>query len=162
MSWSCLFTNKFVHCGRYKRKNVLSTDSLFKCHDFCFKVKGPMFLSGLSTSNIAPGTPPGSPHTSTTGHHWRSRLTTIKNSFLGSPRFHRRKLQSQSFNYILTFAHFMYTYIHTYIHTHTHTHIHTQICTYTHTHTHTHTDTDTHARKQTHTHQGNISVLQRQ
>ncbi|XP_043270166.1 serine/threonine-protein kinase BRSK2 isoform X2 [Venturia canescens] len=25
-------------------------------------------------------------------HHWRSRLTNIKNSFLGSPRFHRRKL----------------------------------------------------------------------
>lgn len=38
-------------------------------------------------------TPPGSPHSSTTSHHWRSRLTTIKNSFLGSPRFHRRKLQ---------------------------------------------------------------------
>ncbi|XP_021926347.1 serine/threonine-protein kinase BRSK2 isoform X3 [Zootermopsis nevadensis] len=38
----------------------------------------------------------GSPHTSTTGHHWRSRLTTIKNSFLGSPRFHRRKLQTSS------------------------------------------------------------------
>ncbi|XP_057331598.1 serine/threonine-protein kinase BRSK2 isoform X3 [Microplitis mediator] len=39
-------------------------------------------------------TPPGSPHTGTgTGaHHWRSRLNTIKNSFLGSPRFHRRKL----------------------------------------------------------------------
>ncbi|KAJ4443191.1 hypothetical protein ANN_04841 [Periplaneta americana] len=52
--------------------------------------------TGLSTGNIAPCTPPGSPHTSTTGHHWRSRLTTIKNSFLGSPRFHRRKLQTSS------------------------------------------------------------------
>lgn len=41
-------------------------------------------------------TPPGSPHSSTTSHHWRSRLTTIKNSFLGSPRFHRRKLQGIS------------------------------------------------------------------
>ncbi|EZA60730.1 BR serine/threonine-protein kinase [Ooceraea biroi] len=39
-------------------------------------------------------TPPGSPHTGagSGAHHWRSRLTTIKNSFLGSPRFHRRKL----------------------------------------------------------------------
>ncbi|XP_020708626.2 serine/threonine-protein kinase BRSK2 isoform X1 [Athalia rosae] len=39
-------------------------------------------------------TPPGSPHTGagSGSHHWRSRLTTIKNSFLGSPRFHRRKL----------------------------------------------------------------------
>lgn len=25
---------------------------------------------------------------------WKTRLTNIKNSFLGSPRFHRRKLQS--------------------------------------------------------------------
>ncbi|KAJ9589453.1 hypothetical protein L9F63_017356, partial [Diploptera punctata] len=49
-----------------------------------------------ASSGIAPCTPPGSPHTSTTGHHWRSRLTTIKNSFLGSPRFHRRKLQTSS------------------------------------------------------------------
>ena len=77
---------------------------------FALRVKGLMCLSGLSTSNIVPCTPPGSPHTSTTGHHWRSRLTTIKNSFLGSPRFHRRKLQSQSRNYILAFAHFMYTH----------------------------------------------------
>ncbi|XP_044763334.1 serine/threonine-protein kinase BRSK2 [Coccinella septempunctata] len=38
-------------------------------------------------------TPPGSPHSSSS-HHWKSRLTTIKNSFLGSPRFHRRKLQN--------------------------------------------------------------------
>ncbi|XP_020291838.1 serine/threonine-protein kinase BRSK2 isoform X2 [Pseudomyrmex gracilis] len=39
-------------------------------------------------------TPPGSPHTGagSGAHHWKSRLTTIKNSFLGSPRFHRRKL----------------------------------------------------------------------
>ncbi|XP_043797843.1 serine/threonine-protein kinase BRSK2 isoform X1 [Apis laboriosa] len=39
-------------------------------------------------------TPPGSPHTGagSGAHHWRSRLNTIKNSFLGSPRFHRRKL----------------------------------------------------------------------
>ncbi|XP_076238535.1 BRSK family serine/threonine-protein kinase sugar-free frosting isoform X2 [Calliopsis andreniformis] len=39
-------------------------------------------------------TPPGSPHTGagSGAHPWRSRLTTIKNSFLGSPRFHRRKL----------------------------------------------------------------------
>lgn len=36
-------------------------------------------------------TPPGSP--SIQNNPWRSRLHTIKNSFLGSPRFHRRKLQ---------------------------------------------------------------------
>ncbi|XP_046383009.1 serine/threonine-protein kinase BRSK2 isoform X2 [Ischnura elegans] len=38
-------------------------------------------------------TPPGSP---AAVHHWKTRLTTIKNSFLGSPRFHRRKLQVSS------------------------------------------------------------------
>ncbi|XP_056638496.1 serine/threonine-protein kinase BRSK1 isoform X2 [Diorhabda sublineata] len=60
-------------------------------HSVSYKdfVKGPSILT--------PMTPPGSPHSSTTTHHWRSRLTTIKNSFLGSPRFHRRnKLQAAS------------------------------------------------------------------
>ncbi|GIY21319.1 hypothetical protein CEXT_565061 [Caerostris extrusa] len=33
-------------------------------------------------------TPPGSPCMNPP--YWKSRLTTIKNSFLGSPRFHRR------------------------------------------------------------------------
>uniref|UniRef100_A0AAY4D6D9 Protein kinase domain-containing protein n=1 Tax=Denticeps clupeoides TaxID=299321 RepID=A0AAY4D6D9_9TELE len=36
-------------------------------------------------------TPPPSP--SIAGAPWRSRLNSIRNSFLGSPRFHRRKLQ---------------------------------------------------------------------
>lgn len=49
----------------------------------------------LGPTILTPMTPPGSPHSSTTSHHWRSRLTTIKNSFLGSPRFHRRKLQGK-------------------------------------------------------------------
>ncbi|CAG0883813.1 unnamed protein product [Darwinula stevensoni] len=35
-------------------------------------------------------TPPGSPQLSQV---WKSRLTNLKNTFLGSPRFHRRKLQ---------------------------------------------------------------------
>ncbi|XP_076313288.1 serine/threonine-protein kinase BRSK2-like isoform X7 [Tachypleus tridentatus] len=39
-------------------------------------------------------TPPGSP--SLSQPYWKSRLNTIKNSFLGSPRFHRRKLQTPS------------------------------------------------------------------
>ena len=51
-------------------------------------------------------TPPGSPHlaapspamtgstcSNTGGQLWKTRLTNIKNSFLGSPRFHRRKMQ---------------------------------------------------------------------
>lgn len=54
-----------------------------------------MFSKHACFAIVAVGiTPPGSPHTGagSGAHHWRSRLTTIKNSFLGSPRFHRRKL----------------------------------------------------------------------
>jgi len=36
-------------------------------------------------------TPPGSPSVSSVA--WRARLHSIKNNFLGSPRFHRKKLQ---------------------------------------------------------------------
>uniref|UniRef100_A0A1B0G968 non-specific serine/threonine protein kinase n=1 Tax=Glossina morsitans morsitans TaxID=37546 RepID=A0A1B0G968_GLOMM len=36
---------------------------------------------------------PGSPCNAPGGQLWKTRLTNIKNSFLGSPRFHRRKLQ---------------------------------------------------------------------
>jgi len=36
-------------------------------------------------------TPPGSPTVSSVA--WRARLHSIKNNFLGSPRFHRKKLQ---------------------------------------------------------------------
>lgn len=38
-------------------------------------------------------TPPPSP--SIGGMPWRTRLNSIKNSFLGSPRFHRRKMQGR-------------------------------------------------------------------
>ncbi|XP_063700636.1 serine/threonine-protein kinase BRSK1 [Culicoides brevitarsis] len=39
--------------------------------------------------------PPGSPNlnSDSPGQIWKTRLTNIKNSFLGSPRFHRRKMQ---------------------------------------------------------------------
>ncbi|ROT77545.1 putative serine/threonine-protein kinase BRSK2 [Penaeus vannamei] len=53
--------------------------------------------SPLHSNNVTPtaspsSTPsaPGSPYSAP---YWKSRLNTIKNSFLGSPRFHRRKLQ---------------------------------------------------------------------
>lgn len=42
---------------------------------------------GTDTEQLLP-TPPGSPSAA----HWRSRLNSIKNNFLGSPRFHRRKM----------------------------------------------------------------------
>ncbi|XP_065812734.1 serine/threonine-protein kinase BRSK2 isoform X3 [Labrus bergylta] len=44
-----------------------------------------------SPSGTPTPTPPPSP--SIGGLPWRTRLNSIKNSFLGSPRFHRRKLQ---------------------------------------------------------------------
>uniref|UniRef100_A0A3P8VGJ0 BR serine/threonine kinase 2 n=1 Tax=Cynoglossus semilaevis TaxID=244447 RepID=A0A3P8VGJ0_CYNSE len=44
-----------------------------------------------SPSGTPTSTPPPSP--SIGGMPWRTRLNSIKNSFLGSPRFHRRKLQ---------------------------------------------------------------------
>lgn len=51
---------------------------------------------GLPSTVLPSPTPPGSPHLA----HWRSRLNTLKNSFLGSPRFHRRKLQGLNIPYI--------------------------------------------------------------
>ncbi|EDW40382.1 GL24924 [Drosophila persimilis] len=43
-------------------------------------------------NNSSPGMP-GSPCNNPGGQLWKTRLTNIKNSFLGSPRFHRRKMQ---------------------------------------------------------------------
>ena len=48
-------------------------------------------ISGSDTDQLLP-TPPGSP----SSVHWRSRLNSIKNNFLGSPRFHRRKMQGEN------------------------------------------------------------------
>lgn len=55
--------------------------------------KPPHRTSGMSefSSTTSLQTPPGSP--SSTNTPWRNRLHTIKNSLIGSPRFHRRKLQ---------------------------------------------------------------------
>ncbi|XP_077994179.1 serine/threonine-protein kinase BRSK2-like [Glandiceps talaboti] len=44
------------------------------------------------SSSPSNSTPPGSPGPQQA--QWKTRLSTIKNSFLGSPRFHRRKLQA--------------------------------------------------------------------
>ncbi|XP_064635686.1 serine/threonine-protein kinase BRSK2-like isoform X2 [Lineus longissimus] len=52
-----------------------------------------MPVRGLSTPSDSPQqTPPGSPGVQQPTP-WKTRLNTIKNSFLGSPRFHRRKMQ---------------------------------------------------------------------
>ncbi|XP_048825699.1 serine/threonine-protein kinase BRSK2 isoform X2 [Brienomyrus brachyistius] len=51
----------------------------------------PVHTPKESPSGTPSPTPPPSP--SIGGMPWRARLNSIKNSFLGSPRFHRRKLQ---------------------------------------------------------------------
>lgn len=56
--------------------------------------------SPLHTPRASPtGTPgttlPPSPGGGLGGAAWRSRLNSIRNSFLGSPRFHRRKMQGK-------------------------------------------------------------------
>lgn len=43
-------------------------------------------------SPVVPPTPPGSPGLGS-GVYWRSRLNIFKNSIIGTPRFHRRKMQ---------------------------------------------------------------------
>lgn len=48
--------------------------------------------SSSAPSHSPSATPPSSPGLMTSTP-WKSRLHTIKNSFLGSPRFHRRKMQ---------------------------------------------------------------------
>ncbi|KAL3987628.1 hypothetical protein ACER0C_014743 [Sarotherodon galilaeus] len=49
---------------------------------------------GASLSLTPPSSPGGSGGMAASGSaHWRSRLNSFKNNLLGSPRFHRRKLQ---------------------------------------------------------------------
>ena len=77
---------------RCRRKNSLQSSS---------PAGSPMNSPKLPPRNIGPcveppvtQTPPDSP--SLQNMPWRTRLHTIKNSFLGSPRFHRRKMQGAS------------------------------------------------------------------
>ncbi|KAM9393003.1 serine/threonine-protein kinase BRSK1-like [Pholidichthys leucotaenia] len=50
--------------------------------------------SGASISLTPPSSPGGSGGMAASGSaHWRTRLNSFKNNLLGSPRFHRRKLQ---------------------------------------------------------------------
>ena len=62
--------------------------------------------SSATPSQSPSSTPPSSPGI-VTATPWKSRLHTIKNSFLGSPRFHRRKMQGTGCGYYppAAFAH---------------------------------------------------------
>ena len=58
-----------------------------------------------SSINAIPGSPIlGGPQNlsavNTGSQLWKTRLTNIKNSFLGSPKFHRRKLQSKTLAFV--------------------------------------------------------------
>ncbi|XP_074659825.1 serine/threonine-protein kinase BRSK2-like [Tubulanus polymorphus] len=57
-------------------------------------LNSPKLPSRSAHNENAAQTPPGSPSIQTTP--WKTRLNTIKNNFLGSPRFHRRKMQVPS------------------------------------------------------------------
>ncbi|KAJ8298619.1 hypothetical protein KUTeg_022679 [Tegillarca granosa] len=59
-------------------------------------VTSPRLPVRRTPSHSPSATPPGSPCIQTTP--WKSRLHTIKNSLMGSPRFHRRKLQGIPYN----------------------------------------------------------------
>ncbi|XP_013403209.1 serine/threonine-protein kinase BRSK2 isoform X6 [Lingula anatina] len=70
----------------HRRKSSLSASS-----PTCSPVHSPRGTPKVTPTASPANTPPGSP---TTQHApWRNRLHTIKNSLMGSPRFHRRKMQ---------------------------------------------------------------------
>lgn len=61
------------------------------------KISGPVISAGLgSTTSSTNSLITGSSQTSlnTSSGPWKSKLTNIKNSFLGTPRFHRRKMSN--------------------------------------------------------------------
>ena len=55
-------------------------------------------ITPKSTPSHSPGTtPPMSPRsTSSSSESWKTRLHSIRNSFLGTPRFHRRKIPGKN------------------------------------------------------------------
>ena len=55
----------------------------------------PLHTPRASPTGTPGTTPPPSPGGGVGGAAWRSRLNSIRNSFLGSPRFHRRKMQGK-------------------------------------------------------------------
>ncbi|GFT94118.1 hypothetical protein NPIL_148941 [Nephila pilipes] len=74
--------------GRSRR----STSNLHSGSPSSSPLNSPKPNTRLTPDDSPLNTPPGSPCLNPP--YWKSRLTTIKNSFLGSPRFHRRKLQA--------------------------------------------------------------------
>ncbi|KAM6951764.1 serine/threonine-protein kinase BRSK2-like isoform 2-T2 [Aplochiton taeniatus] len=48
---------------------------------------------GVGSLSLTPPSSPGGGMAASSSAHWRTRLNSFKNNLLGSPRFHRRKLQ---------------------------------------------------------------------
>jgi hypothetical protein len=75
--------NSYMFCFFSRKASLSSSPSSSPISSVRIPARGP--------THSPSATPPGSP--AIQNNPWRSRLHTIKNSFLGSPRFHRRKLQ---------------------------------------------------------------------
>lgn len=56
---------------------------------------------GVGSLSLTPPSSPGggSGMAASSSAHWRTRLNSFKNNLLGSPRFHRRKLQGELFQF---------------------------------------------------------------
>ncbi|XP_031778102.1 serine/threonine-protein kinase BRSK2 isoform X2 [Nasonia vitripennis] len=107
---SCLQAGQ-VSSPRRMSPSVISSGNDCSNQTPVLTTPSPLANIGIEINDVQPvanveETPPGSPHTTATSsggvHHWRSRLNTIKNSFLGSPRFHRRKLLTSAEDVSLT------------------------------------------------------------
>lgn len=61
---------------------------------------------GVGSLSLTPPSSPGggSGMAASSSAHWRTRLNSFKNNLLGSPRFHRRKLQGQSCMFAVIFC----------------------------------------------------------
>lgn len=103
-------SNSSAHASNNNNLSITSTSSCTASPVHHRANSGPMIVSTLFTESDqmtqSAIVQPASPHLSgvnsmntqggpaSGGQLWKTRLTNIKNSFLGSPRFHRRKMQS--------------------------------------------------------------------
>ncbi|KAL9902167.1 serine/threonine-protein kinase BRSK1 isoform X3 [Glossina fuscipes] len=82
----------------HQRANSGPTIAISMFHDPDANNEKKLFIAVMNPTpsplmNNSSAAMPGSPCNAPGGQLWKTRLTNIKNSFLGSPRFHRRKLQ---------------------------------------------------------------------
>ncbi|XP_074593090.1 serine/threonine-protein kinase BRSK2-like [Brevipalpus obovatus] len=98
---SCSPSKVYINCtpshNRRNRRASGGHTNLVTSSPLLSPLNSPKITPRTSSSgeNSPLNTPPGSPGLGS-APYWKSRLNTLKNSFLGSPRFHRRKLQIPS------------------------------------------------------------------